>query len=94
MDCIDSQNGSFCQINDSCFRVEGESVEEATNRICKVGDRFISSNLKEICRRFGMGWNFVSSRNRKEISCNCVSRKISYVSSAIRKSLSITYGCS
>ena len=38
---IDSQNDLFCYINDSCFWVEGESVEEAANRMFKVGDRFI-----------------------------------------------------
>ena len=89
MDCIDSQNDSFCQINDSCFRVEGKSVEETTNRMFKVGDRFILSNLKIVYRSFVLEWNFVSSRN-----CNRPSCKISYVSCGIRKSSSITCGCS
>ena len=43
---IDSQNDEFYQINDSCFRVEGESVEEATHRILKIGDTFILSDSK------------------------------------------------
>ena len=38
MDRIDSQNNLFCRIDDSCFRVKGESIEEAANRIAKVGD--------------------------------------------------------
>ena len=42
-----SQNDLFYQINNSRFRVEGELVEEATNRMFKVGDRFILYNLKE-----------------------------------------------
>ena len=29
---IDSHNVLFCRIDDSCFRVKGELVEEATNR--------------------------------------------------------------
>ena len=57
----------FYQINDYCFRVKGESVEETTNRLFKVGDRLILSKLKELCRRFGLEWNFVSSRNGKQI---------------------------
>ena len=60
---IDSQNNLFCRIDDSYFRVKKELIEEATNRIFKVGDKFILSDLKEMCRRFGLEWNFVSSRN-------------------------------
>ena len=84
----------FYQINDYCFRVKGESVEETTNRFFKVDDRLILSKLKELCRRFGLEWNFVSSRNGKQTYCNRVSRKISYVSSSTRKLSSITRGCS
>ena len=47
---IDSQTNLFCQSNESSFRVEGESVEVATNRFFKVGDRYILSDLKELCR--------------------------------------------
>ena len=67
---IDSQNYLFCRIDESCFRVGGESVEEATNIILKVADNLTLSDLKELCRRFGLvEWNFVSSRNGKKISC-------------------------
>ena len=55
----------FCRINDSYVRIKGQSVEEATNRIFKVGDKFILSDLKDLCRRFGLEWNFVSSRDCK-----------------------------
>ena len=51
---IDSQNDFFCRIDDSCFRVKRELIEEATNRIFKIGDKFILSDLKEMCRRFGL----------------------------------------
>ena len=46
---IDSQSDLFCQINDSCFEVEGESVEVAIHRFFKVGDKYILSDLKELC---------------------------------------------
>ena len=62
---IDSQNYLFCRIDESCFRVEGESVEEATNIILKVADNLTLSDLKELCRRFGLEWNFVSCTNGK-----------------------------
>ena len=83
----------FCRIDDSCFRVEGELVEEATDRLFKIGDKFILSDLKEICRRFSLEWNFVSSRNGEKISCNRDSHKISFVNASIRKSSSIMCGC-
>ena len=35
IDC-NSQNNLFCRINDSCFRIEGGSVEEATNIFLKL----------------------------------------------------------
>ena len=66
MDRIDSQNNLFCRIDDSCFRVRGESIEEAANRIAKVGDKVTLSDLKDMCRRFGLEWNLVSSRNGKK----------------------------
>ena len=67
MACIDIKMICFYQINDYCVRVKGESVDETTNRLFKVGDRLILSKLKELCRRFGLEWNFVSSRNGKQI---------------------------
>ena len=60
------------------FRIKGELIEEATNRIFKLGDKFILYDLKETCRRFSLEWSFVSSRNSLKISCNCVSRKLSF----------------
>ena len=89
---IDSQNDLICRIDDSCFRVKGELIGEATNRILKVGDKFIPSDLKEMCPRFGIEWNFVSSRNGKKISCNHASRKISFVGASIRNTSSIACG--
>ena len=47
-----------------------------------------------MCRRFGLEWNFVSSRNSKKLYYIRVTRKISYIRSSIGKSLSITCGCS
>ena len=91
---FESQNWVFCQINDSCFRIERESVKEATNRIYKVGDKYILSGLKELCRNFGLEWNFASTRSGKTISCNRGSRKTSYVGSGIRKSSSSMCSCS
>ena len=70
---FESQNWVFCQINDSCFRIERESVKEATNRM-----------YKELCRNFGLEWNFASTRSGKTISCNRCSRRTSYVGSGIR----------
>ena len=40
------KNDLLCPINDSCIQVEGELIEEATTRICKVGGIFILSDLK------------------------------------------------
>ena len=40
------KNDLLCPINDSCIQVEGELVEEATNRLFKIGDKFILSDLK------------------------------------------------
>ena len=87
---INSQKKLFCRIDDSCFRVKGGLIEETTNRIFKVGDTFIIFDLKELCRRFGLEWNFASSRNGKQTSCNRASRKISFVGASIRKLSSIT----
>ena len=38
---IESQNDLFYQINDSCFRVGGGSVQVATYRIFKIDDIYI-----------------------------------------------------
>ena len=38
-----------------------------------------------MCRRFGLEYNLVSSRNGKKKSWNRVSRKISFVDASIRK---------
>ena len=51
-------------------------------------------DLKELVRRFGLEWNFVSTRSGKSITCNRASRTSSFVNSGIRKSSSIVYGCS
>lgn len=90
---IDYQNDLFCRINDSYFRIEGESVEETINIFFKIDDSFILFDLKELCCRFGLEWNFVSSRNGNSKSCNRASRKIYYVSTSIRNLSSITFDC-
>ena len=77
----------------SCFRVADESVEKATNRIFKVGDISVISDSKELVRRFGLEWNFVSTRSGKTITCNRASRISSFVASGLRKSSSIVCGC-
>ena len=51
------------------------------------------SDLKELCPRFGLEWNFVSIRSGKTITCNRTNRRISYVSSGIRKLSYIVCGC-
>ena len=77
----------------SCFQIADESVEKATNRIFKVGDISVISDSKELVRRFGLEWNFVSTRSGKTITCNCASRTSSFVASGIRKTSSIVCGC-
>ena len=47
-----------------------------------------------MCRRFSLEWSFVSSRNSLKISCNRVSRKLSFVGASIGKTSYITCGCS
>ena len=49
----------------SSFRIADESVEEATYRVFKVGDISILIDLKDLCRRFGLGWSFVTRRSGK-----------------------------
>ena len=72
---IDSQNDLLCRIDDYCFRVKGWITEGATNRIFEVGDKFILSDFKKMCRRFGLEWNFISFIKGIKISCNLASRK-------------------
>ena len=91
---IDSQNDLLCRIDDSYFRVKGWLIEGASNRIFEVGDKFILSDLKEMCRRFGLEWYFVSFRNGITISCNRACRKISFVGDSMRKTSYITCKCS
>ena len=77
----------------SCFRIADESVEEATYRVFIVGDISVLDNLKDLCRRFGLEWNFVSRRSGKTIICNRASRASSFVASGIRKTSSIVCDC-
>ena len=77
----------------SSFRITDESVEEATCRVFKVGDISILVDLKDLCRRFGLEWSFVTRRSGKTIACNRTTRTCSYVNSGERKSSSITCGC-
>ena len=81
------------QFHLSCFRIADESVKKTTNRIFKVGDISVLSDLKELIRRFGLEWNFVSTRSGKSITCNCDSRTSSFVASGLRKSSYIVCGC-
>ena len=50
-------------------------------------------DLKDLCRRFGLGWGFVTRRSGKTIACNRTSRTCSFVNSGKRKSSYITCGC-
>ena len=77
----------------SCLRIANESVEEATYRVFKIGDILVLVDLKDLCRIFGLEWNFVSRRSGKTIACNRVNRASSFVNSGIRKSSSILCGC-
>ena len=91
---IDSQNDLFCQSNDSCFQVEGESVDTVRISFLMFAINIIS-DVNKLCRGFGLEWNFVSSRSgEKKIYCNRARRRISYVNHGISKSTSITCGCS
>ena len=77
----------------SSFRIADESVEEATCRVFKIGDISILVDLKDLCRRFGLEWSFVTRRSGKTIACNRASRSSSFVNSGIRKCTSISRGC-
>ena len=90
MYCVDS--GKHFPFHVSCFRIADELVEEATYRVFKIGDISILVDLKDLCRRFGLEWNFVSRRSGKTIACNRASRSSSFVNSGIRKSSSISCG--
>ena len=75
----------------SCFRIADESVKEAFYRVFKIGDISVLDDLKELVRRFGLEWNFVSTRSGKTITCNRASRF--FVASGIRKTSTIVSGC-
>ena len=89
--CVDS--GNQFPFHVSCFRIADELVEEATYRVFKIGDISILVDLKDLCRRIGLEWNFVSRRSGNTIACNRASRSSSFVNSGIRKSSSILCGC-
>ena len=89
--CADS--GKQFPFHVSCFRIADESVEEATYRVFKIGDISVLVYLKDLCRRFGLEWNFVSRSSGKTITCNRTSHTSSFVISGIRKSSSIVCGC-
>ena len=74
----------------SCFWIADESVKD---RVFKIGDIFVLVDWKDLCRRFGIEWNFVSRRSGNTITCNRASRTSSFVASGIRKSSSIVCGC-
>ena len=65
----------------------------ATNRIFKVGDILVLSNLQDLVRRFDLAWNFVTSNNGRKLICNRDSRTSSYISTEVKKSSSIVCGC-
>ena len=77
----------------SCFQIANESVEDATYRVFKIGDILVLVDLKNLCRRFWLEWDFVSRRSGKTITCNRASRTSSFVNSGTRKSSSIVCGC-
>ena len=89
--CADS--GKQFPFHVSCFRIADESVEEATYRVFKIGDISIFVDLKDLCRRFRLEWNFVSRRSGKTIAYNRASRSLSFVNSGKRKSTSMLCGC-
>ena len=89
--CNDSEK--ILPFHISCFRIADESVEEATYRVFKVGDISVLDDLKDLCRRFGLGWNFVSRRSGKTIIFNRANSISSFVASGIRKTSSIVCGC-
>ena len=66
MYCADS--GKHFPFHVSCFRIADESDEEATYRVFKIGDISVLIDLKDLCRRFGLEWNFVSRRSGKTIA--------------------------
>ena len=89
--CTDT--GKLFTSSVSFFRIADESVEEASCRVFKVGDISSLFALKDLCRRFGLEWCFVTRRSGVSISCNRASRSSSYVKSGVRKSITIMCGC-
>ena len=89
--CADS--GKQFPFHVSCFRIADESDEETAYRVFKIGDISVLVDLKDLCRRFGLEWNFVFRRSGKTIACNRASRTSSFINSGVRKSLSILCGC-
>ena len=88
-----AESGKQFPFHVSCFRVAVESVEEDTCRVFKIGDISVLVDLKDLCRRFGLEWNFVFRRSGKTITCNRASRISSFIASGIRKSSYIMCGC-
>ena len=89
--CVDSGKQFPCHV--SCLRITDASVVEATYRVFKIGDISVFDHLKDLCRRFGLEWKFVSRRSGETITCNRTSRTTSFVASGIRKTSSIVCGC-
>lgn len=92
-DGSDKDSQKELPFNVPCFRFVHKSVELATNRVFKVGDNFVLSDLQDLVRRFGLAWNFVSARNGKRLTFNSASRRTSYISTGISKTSSIVCGC-
>ena len=76
----------------SCFRIADEAVKEVTYEVFKIGDISLLDDLKELVRRFGLKWNFLSTKSSKNIPCNRASRTSSFVNSGIWKSSSNVCG--
>ena len=71
-----TDSGKQCSFHVSCFRITDESVEEATYRVFKISDISVLDDLKFLVRRFGLEWNFVSTRSGKTISYRITDTKI------------------
>ena len=81
--CIVSNSEKQFPFHVSCFRFADELVEETTCRVFKIGDISVLDDLKELVRRFGVEWDFVSTRSGKTITCNRASRTSSFANSGI-----------
>ena len=88
-----ADSGKHFPFHVSCFRIADESIEEATYRVFTIGDISVLINLKDLVRRFGLQWNFVSRRSGKTRTCNRANRTSYFVNSRIRRSSSIVCGC-